>query len=159
MGVFPPVNMFRGATELTLDSKGRLVLPTRYRERVAERCGGNLIATIHPGGECLLIYPLPDWEELERKLMRLPNLRPDAQRVQRLLVGHATDLELDSHGRMLLPATLRDFATLVRDAVLIGQGSHFELWDETRWTERRGEWLKAKTSDSELPPELESLTL
>jgi len=159
MGVFPPVNMFRGATELTLDSKGRLVLPTRYRERVAERCGGKLILTIHPGGECLLIYPLPDWEELERKLMRLPNLRPDAQRVQRLLVGHAADLELDAHGRMLLPANLRDFAGLSRDAVLIGQGSHFELWDETRWNTGRDQWLKSKTSSTDLPPELESLTL
>jgi MraZ protein len=159
MGAFPPVNMFRGATELTLDSKGRLVLPTRYRERVAERCGGKLILTIHPGGECLLIYPLPDWEELERKLMRLPNLRPDAQRVQRLLVGHAADIELDGHGRMLLPANLRDFASLSRDAVLIGQGSHFELWDEARWSGRRDEWLKAKGSSTDLPPELESLTL
>jgi MraZ protein len=159
MGVNPILGMFRGATELTLDSKGRLALPTRYRERVAERCGGRLIVTIHPGGECLLVYPLPDWEALEHKLMQLPNLRPDAQRVQRLLVGHAADLELDSHGRMLLPANLRAFAALSRDVELIGQGSHFELWDEKRWTERRDEWLNSKATSSELPPELESLTL
>ena len=159
MGSNPILGMFRGATELTLDSKGRLALPARYRDRVAERCAGRLVVTIHPGGECLLVYPLPDWEELERKLMQLPNLRPDAQRVQRLLVGHAADVELDSHGRMLLPANLRSFAALSRDVELIGQGTHFELWDEARWTERRDQWLNSKASSSELPPELGSLTL
>ena len=97
--------MFRGANKLTLDAKGRMVMPTRYRERLQERCGGKLVVTVDKD-QCLLIYPLPDWEDIERKLMRLPTLNPQARRLQRLMVGHATDLELDGHGRVLLPREL-----------------------------------------------------
>jgi len=102
---------------------------------------------------------LPDWEEIERKLMRLPTLNPQARRLQRLMVGHATDLELDGHGRVLLPPKLREFALLTRDAMLIGQGLRFELWDEARWTERRDEWLASEESATDLPAELETLSL
>jgi MraZ protein len=108
---------------------------------------------------CLLLYPLPDWEEIERKLMRLPTLNIQARQLQRLMVGHATDLELDGHGRVLLPADLRAFAGLTRDGVLLGQGNRFELWDEPRWTERRDEWLKNADLPTELPADLESLSL
>jgi MraZ protein len=150
--------MFRGANKLTLDAKGRMVMPTRYRERLQERCGGKLVITVDKD-QCLLIYPLPDWEEIERKLMRLPTLNPQARRLQRLMVGHATDLELDSHGRVLLPPQLREFGLLTRDAVLVGQGVRFELWDEARWNERRDEWLASDDSATDLPAELEALSL
>ncbi|MGH8198334.1 MAG: division/cell wall cluster transcriptional repressor MraZ, partial [Steroidobacteraceae bacterium] len=113
--------MFRGATKVTLDAKGRMVMPTRYRERLAERGEPHLVVTIDRD-QCLLIYPLPDWEEIERKLMRLPTLNEHARRLQRLMVGHATDVELDGHGRLLLPPKLREFAHLDRNAMLIGQG-------------------------------------
>src|SRR6202034_4710020 len=132
--------MFRGANKLTLDVKGRLAVPTRYRERLQERCGGNLVVTVDKD-QCLLIYPFPDWEELERKLMKLPSLNPQARRLQRLMVGHATDLEIDGHGRMLLPSELREFAKLERHGMLVGQGNKFELWDEARWGERCDQWL------------------
>jgi MraZ protein len=99
--------MFRGANKLTLDIKGRLAVPTRYRERLQERCGGNLVVTVDKD-QCLLIYPFPDWEDLERKLMKLPSLNPQARRLQRLMVGHATELELDGSGRILLPPSLRE---------------------------------------------------
>jgi len=72
--------------------------------------------------QCLLVYPMPDWEEIERKLMKLPSFDPRARRLQRLMVGHATELDLDAQGRVLLPSNLREFASLTRDAVLIGQG-------------------------------------
>jgi len=150
--------MFRGVNKLTLDAKGRMVMPTRYRERLLERCGGNLVITVDKD-QCLLIYPLPDWEEIERKLMRLPTLNPQARRLQRLMVGHATDLELDGHGRVLLPASLREYGLLTRDAVLIGQGVRFELWDEARWNERRDEWLASEDTTTDLPAELETLSL
>src|SRR5580698_8981908 len=127
--------MFRGANKLTLDVKGRMVMPTRYRDRLQELCGGKLVVTVDRD-QCLLIYPLNDWEEIERKLMRLPTLNTQARRLQRLMVGHATDLELDGHGRLLLPQELREFARLGRTAMLIGQGNRFELWDESRWVER-----------------------
>jgi transcriptional regulator MraZ len=150
--------MFRGANKLTLDSKGRMVIPTRYRDRLQERCGGHLVITVDKD-QCLLIYPLPDWEEIERKLMSLPSFDREARRLQRLMVGHATDLELDAHGRLLLPPNLREFGLLTRDAVLIGQGHRFELWDETRWNERRDEWLANENSATDLPADLEKLSL
>jgi MraZ protein len=150
--------MFRGANKLTLDAKGRMVMPTRYRERLQERCGGKLVVTVDKD-QCLLIYPLPDWEEIERKLMRLPTLDPRARRLQRLMVGHATDLELDGHGRVLLPANLREYGLLTRDAMLIGQGVRFELWDEARWNERRDEWLASEEDATDLSADLETLSL
>jgi MraZ protein len=158
MGLAAHPKMFRGANKLTLDVKGRMVMPTRYRERLQEICGGKLVVTVDKD-QCLLIYPLPDWEEIERKLMRLPTLNPQARRLQRLMVGHATDLELDGHGRVLLPPKLREFGLLTRDAMLIGQGSRFELWDEARWNERRDEWLASDDTTADLSAELETLSL
>jgi MraZ protein len=151
--------MFRGANKITLDAKGRLAMPTRYRERIIERSNGRLVATVDRSDRCLLLYPLPEWEEIERKLMRLPTLNAVARRLQRLMVGHATDLELDTHGRVLVPPKLREYAGLSRDAILIGQGSRFELWDEALWDESREKWLAVDETVEELPAELESLSL
>src|ERR1700727_3509285 len=100
MGFRTHPKMFRGANKLTLDAKGRMVMPTRYRERLQERCGGKLVITVDKD-QCLLIYPLPDWEEIERKVMRLPTLIPQARALQRLMVGYAAALELHGHGRLL----------------------------------------------------------
>ena len=158
MGPGPIQNVFRGANQVTLDAKGRMVMPTRYRDRLVERSNGRLVVTIDRD-QCLLLYPLPDWEEIERKLMRLPTLNTHARRMQRMMVGHATDLELDGHGRVLLPSELRTFAGLTRDGVLLGQGNRFELWDEVRWTQKRDEWLKDEELPAELPADLESLSL
>jgi MraZ protein len=151
--------MFRGATKVTLDAKGRLAMPTRYRERIFERSNGRLIATVDRSDRCLLIYPLPEWEEIELKLRRLPTLNPAVRRLQRLMIGHATDLELDSSGRILVPPSLREYAKLSKTAMLIGQGSHFELWDESHWNENCEQWLEVDVSVEELPPELATLSL
>lgn len=151
--------MFRGATKITLDAKGRLAFPARYRERLTARCEGRLVCTVDPD-YCLLIYPLPDWEEIERKLMRLPSLNRKSRRLQRLMVGYASELDLDSHGRILIPRELREFASLDRQAILFGQGNKFELWDEARWNERRDSWLAEDTEDGvDLPAELGQLSL
>jgi MraZ protein len=150
--------MFRGATKITLDDKGRMVMPTRYREQIQELAQGKLVVTVDRD-QCLLIYPLPEWEQIERKLMSLPSLNPTARRLQRLMVGHATDLPLDGHGRVLLPPELREFALLERHGMLVGQGNRFELWDEARWNERRDLWLKNEEAATDLPSELESLSL
>lgn len=150
--------VFRGANKVTLDAKGRMAMPTRYRDRITERSQGRLVVTVDRD-KCLLIYPLPDWEEVERKLMRMPTLNESARRLQRLMVGYATDVELDGHGRLLLPPKLREFASLQRDAMLIGQGARFELWDEAIWEGNRDQWLEASQSTSDLPPELASLSL
>ncbi len=151
--------MFRGAAKVTLDDKGRMVVPTRYRERLLERSQGQLVVTVDRDGECLLIYPLADWEQFERQLMQLPNLPERSRRLQRLMVGHAADLVLDGHGRMLLAPELREIAGIDRRAMLIGQGNRCELWDESRWIERRDFWLKSEASATDLPAELDSLSL
>ncbi|HYM48158.1 MAG TPA: division/cell wall cluster transcriptional repressor MraZ, partial [Burkholderiaceae bacterium] len=109
---------------------------------------------------CLLLYPLPDWEEIERKLVKLPSFNKQARRLQRLLVGHATECELDGAGRILLPPPLREFAALNKDIVLIGQGNKFEIWDAQTWNVRRAEWLGQGGGDEgPLPSELENLSL
>ena len=151
--------MFRGAAKITLDDKGRVVVPARYRERLLERSQGQLVVTVNLDGECLLIYPLNDWEQVERRIMELPTFNEDSRRLQRIMVGHATDLALDGHGRMLLPPELRELAKLNRHAVLIGQGARCELWEEARWNERRDVWLKTQASPASLPAGLDSLSL
>ena len=147
--------MFRGATKVTLDAKGRLAIPTRYRERLTTRCDGQLVATVDRD-YCLLIYPFPDWEEIERKLVRLPSMNKVARRIVRIMVGYATEVDMDSNGRILVSRELRDFASLDRNAMLIGQGNKFELWDEQSWNEKRDAWLE-QDDDGELPPDLESI--
>ena len=149
--------VFRGATQITLDAKGRLAIPTRYRERIAARCGGQLVATVDKD-YCLLVYPFPDWEEIEQKLVALPSLNKQARRLQRLMVGYATEIEMDGSGRILLPRELRDFAGLGKQAILLGQGNKFELWDEESWNAKRDAWLNDE-DDMDLPSELESLSL
>ncbi len=148
--------VFRGATKVTLDAKGRLAVPTRYRERLAARCDGHIVVTVDKD-HCLLVYPLPDWEELERKLVRLPSMNNVARNIVRIMVGYATEVDMDASGRVLLSRELRDFASLDRHAILIGQGHKFELWDEAIWNEKRDAWLSAET-EGELPPDLESLS-
>jgi MraZ protein len=132
--------VFRGVNEIALDGKGRLAVPTRYRDEILALCSGSLVFTIDRES-CLLLYPLPVWERLEAALVRLPNLDPHARRLQRLLLGHATEVTMDGHGRLLVPAPLRDFARLDHDAVLVGQGEKFELWDATLWRDNRERWI------------------
>lgn len=138
--------MFRGINPLTLDAKGRLAIPTKYRARLQSESGGQLVVTVDRE-RCLLLYTLPEWEEIERRLLRLPTLNPKVRRLQGLLIGHATDVELDGHGRVLLPQVLREIASIERKAVLIGQGNKFELWDEQTWSDRRDRWLAEEDAD------------
>lgn len=134
-------------------------MPTRYRGDIEESCGGQMVVTVDRD-HCLLLYPLPEWEVIERKLVKLPSLNKQARRLQRLLIGHATEVEMDNAGRILLPPPLRDFATLDKHIVLIGQGNKFELWDEQEWNSRRDGWLKeGEDEEGGLPVELESLSL
>ena len=151
--------MFRGVNTLNLDAKGRMAMPAKYRDRLMASCDGQLVMTVDRD-HCLLLYPLPEWEEIERKLVKLPCLNKQARRLQRLLIGHATECELDSHGRILLPPPLREFAGVEKKVVLIGQGNKFELWNEQAWTERRDTWLaEGEEEEGALPAELESLSL
>ncbi|MEK7323343.1 MAG: division/cell wall cluster transcriptional repressor MraZ [Pseudomonadota bacterium] len=150
--------MFRGVNALNLDTKGRMAMPARYRDRLQEMCNGQLVITVDRD-HCLLLYPLPEWEVIERKLVKLPSFNPQARRLQRLLIGHATEVEIDGAGRILLPPPLREFAEIDKRVVLIGQGNKFELWNEASWDASRERWLAEEDGEHPLPAELESLSL
>ena len=133
-----------------------MAIPTRYRERLSSRCDGQIIVTVDKD-RCLLIYPLPDWEDLERKLVRLPSMNKTARRIVRIMVGYATEVDIDTNGRILVSRELREFASLDKQAMLIGQGNKFELWDEDIWNQKRDEWLNEE-EDGDLPADLESIS-
>lgn len=133
--------MFRGITKVSLDAKGRMALPARLREQMIDVCGGKVVLTIDMREKCLMLYPLPEWEKVQETLSGLSNVRSDIRTVQRLLIGHATDLDLDSQGRVLIPALLRDYALLGKKLILLGQGNKVEVWNEQQWQERLGDWL------------------
>lgn len=151
--------MFRGVSSINLDDKGRLAVPTRYRPELSDCCDNQLVVTVGLD-KCLLLYPLPEFEEIERKLVKLPALNKKAKRLQRLLIGHATECELDGQGRFLIPEPLRNFAGIERRVALIGQGNKFEIWDEAGWVTARDEWIDEEQADDEdLSPELGALSL
>ena len=133
--------MFRGDVLLNLDPKGRLAIPTRYRDRLAEACSGSLVATISLTERCLAVYPFPEWKRIEDHLQNLPALDQQAQAISHLLIGHAAECEMDSHGRILVPPSLREWAGLDKRVRMVGQIRKFELWDEDGWAVRREELL------------------
>lgn len=148
--------MFRGATSLNLDVKGRLAMPTKHRDALHTQSSGNLVITAHPHG-CLLLYPQPAWEPIQAKLMSLSSFDKRASGLQRLLVGNADDIEMDGAGRILIPPSLREFAQLEKEAKLVGQGSHFELWSIEAWRKQQQDVM---ASDSlQMPAELEGFSL
>ncbi|MDV2858845.1 MULTISPECIES: division/cell wall cluster transcriptional repressor MraZ [Oceanimonas] len=135
--------MLRGAHAISLDSKGRLAIPTRYREPLREQCDGLLVCTIDISHPCLLLYPLGEWELIEHKLRSLSSTQPTERRLQRLLLGHATECELDGNGRFLVPAPLRLHAGLEKKIMLVGQLNRFEIWSELRWQQQINDDLLA----------------
>ena len=151
--------MFRGASTLNLDTKGRFAIPTKYRGRLVDSCDSQLVVTVDKD-RCLLIYPEPVWVEMEKKLKALPSFNKATRILQRLYIGHAQEVEMDAQGRIQLSPTLRKFAELDKRVALIGQGEYFELWDQDIWDQQRDDWLENVDLDNlELPPELQSLSL
>ncbi len=152
-------DVFRGANAISLDAKGRLAMPSRYRDELVSRCNGQLIVTIDAVDPCLTVYPLPEWEIIEAKLRELPSLREETRRLQRLLIGNAVDLELDGNGRFLVPPRLREYAKLDKRAMLVGQLNKFQLWDEDKWNAVAEADLAAIKEPGGLPDELRDLIL
>ena len=151
--------MFRGVSSLNLDAKGRIAIPTRYRDLLAESCNSELVITVDKA-RCLLIYPQPIWLEIEEKLKSLPSFDEDARNLQRLYIGNAHDIEMDGQGRILLPQELRRFANLDKKVALVGQINKFELWDEETWNSRQDAWLqKIDLNKLDLPPEFKSISI
>jgi MraZ protein len=152
--------MFRGLTAIQIDAKGRLSIPSRYRTALLDETGNTVIVTIDTEQPCLLLYPTPRWLEIEQKLEQLSSFHPASRRIQRLLMGHATDVELDNQGRILIPPLLREYAHIDKSAMLVGQGKKFEIWDDAQWQAGRSAWLAdASNGLSAMSAELLALSL
>ena len=148
--------VFRGVTQLALDAKGRLAIPAKHRDALTPAGDGRLVLTADPS-RCLLLYPLAAWEPIQARLMGLSSFDPRIRNVQRLLVGHADDVDIDGAGRILVPPALRRYAALDKQVVLVGQGHKFELWDEAQWSAQTAQAM-AFPADG-LPPELDGVAL
>jgi MraZ protein len=151
--------VFRGSSEVTLDVKGRMAMPARYRELLTEKYNGHLVATVDFVQRCLLLYPIDGWEVLQQKLEALSSFDEASRRVQRMMIGHAHDLEMDGSGRILLPQILRSRAQFDKELVLVGQGKKFEIWSKENWDAQADSWFSGESGGSELPPALLSLSL
>jgi MraZ protein len=128
--------MFRGASAINLDSKGRVTIPTRYRQSLLDDCHGQLVCTIDTVQSCLLLYPLHEWEEIELKISKLSTTHPHERRIRRLLLGYATEGEMDRNGRFLLSSPLRQHANLEKEIMLVGQYNKFEIWGAAQWQQQ-----------------------
>jgi MraZ protein len=152
--------MFRGANAINLDSKGRLTIPTRYRQSLLDDCQGQLVCTIDISQNCLLLYPLPEWEEIELKLSKLSSTNPQERRLQRLLLGYAMEGEMDKSGRILIAPTLRQHAALDKQIMLVGQLNKFEIWDADNWQKQISEDIETeKQGQFELTERLQDFSL
>ncbi|MCY4153788.1 MAG: division/cell wall cluster transcriptional repressor MraZ [Gammaproteobacteria bacterium] len=152
--------MFRGFSSVSLDSKGRLAVPSRYRERLVGGADGALVQTLNPLDRSLWLYPLPEWEIIEAKLADLSDFDTQSRRAKQMMRGYATDCQLDTHGRILIPAELRDYAQIDKQAVILGQGNKFEIWNRTSWQTQREHWLQQLGDEQGAPAAaLQSLSL
>lgn len=152
--------MFRGANAINLDVKGRVAIPTKYRQMLLDDCQGQLVCTIDTQQSCLLLYPLTEWEEIELKLSKLSSMNPHERRLQRLLLGYASEAEMDKNGRFLLPAPLRQHASLEKEVMLVGQLNKFEIWDAAIWQQQIHEDMDTeKAGDFELTERLQEFSL
>lgn len=152
--------MFRGASSISLDSKGRFAIPAKYREGLSETCGGSLVCTVDADYPCLLLYPLPNWQVVEDKLIKLSSMNSMERRLQRLLLGHADECDMDKSGRLLIAPTLRKYASLSHKIMLVGQLNRFEIWDEDAWNAQIAADLDVDLTQTEsLSERLQDFTL
>lgn len=143
-------SVFQGTSALALDAKGRITVPVRHRESLAELCANQLTLCRHPVG-CLMVFPRPAWEAFRDKLLTLPM---SAEGWRRLFLGSAQDVEIDSASRVLVAPELREAAALDRDVLLLGNGARLELWDPKRHADHL-----AATLASEMPASIQDFVL
>jgi MraZ protein len=135
-----------------------MAIPAKFRKHLDVCCDGKLVVTVDHVENCLQLYPMPEWEVVEQKLTALPSMDPKVRSLKRMLMGYATECEMDGHGRINLPAMLREHAGLEKSMVMIGQGNKFELWDEQSWNQLMGECQQEDFSGI-LSTELASLSI
>lgn len=136
--------VFQGASALTLDSKGRIAIPARHREALSAMDVTQLTLTKHPEGS-LMIFPRPAWESFRDRVAALPM---NASGWKRVFLGNAQDVEIDGSSRVLIAPELRAAAGLTRDVMLLGMGSHFELWDAQRYAEHEAQVMQSPLPDA-----------
>ena len=137
------IQVFQGASSIVLDAKGRLSVPTRYRDVLSATAASQLTITKHPHG-CLMIFPRNEWEKFRERIASLPM---QAQWWKRIFLGNAMDMELDGSGRVLVSPELRAAAGISKETVLLGMGSYFELWDLATYAAQEAEQMKGEMPD------------
>lgn len=148
--------MFQGETAITIDDKGRLAIPTAYREIVARDCGNRLVITYNPfESGCLYLYPQPVWERVRDQVNALPRTKKNSRLLQLKLVGAAAFAEPDGSGRISIPASQRGAVGIEKKAVLLGMGDKFELWSE----QAHHEQIRQTLGDADLGEDLLDLAL
>ena len=135
--------MFQGASSLSLDAKGRLSVPTRHREVLSATASGHLTVTRHPHG-CLMLFPRPEWEKFRDRIAALPM---EAQWWKRIFLGNAMDVEMDATGHVLISPELRAAAGIAKETMLLGMGTHFELWDKTSYESQEAQAMQGAMPD------------
>jgi MraZ protein len=148
--------VFQGETAITVDDKGRLAVPTAYRDQVARECGNRLVLTYNPFETgCLWLYEAKAWERVRDEVMAMPNTKKTVRALQQKLVGSAAFLELDANGRVTVPPSHRTSVGIEKKAVLLGMGDKFELWSEQAHRAQ----IQQTLSDEDLSDELLDLRL
>ena len=148
--------MYRGATRINLDGKNRIAIPTKYREKILIESSGLLVLTAHIY-KCLLLYPQFAWEPIQEKIMNLSSFEKKSSGLQRLLVGFAEDISLDKASRLVIPSELKNYAEIDKNAIFIGQGSHFEIWNSDHYYEHLTQINI--TEENDFPDELKGFSL
>ena len=148
--------MFQGASQINLDAKGRMAVPTRLRDPLTQGGTVGVVLTAHPEG-CLLLYPIPAWDPVRARVMAFPSTNPQASLWKRLLIGFAEELVPDGAGRLLISPELRAYARIDQRVMCVGQGSHFEIWDLEGWNQQL-ERLRSG-GFAALPPGMENFSL
>ena len=152
--------MFRGINTVSIDNKGRLAIPSCYREQLMAEADGRLVTTISPLDRSLWIYPLPEWEIIDAKLADLSDFDKQGRRAKQMMRGYAKDQILDGQGRISLSQETRDYAQLEKQIVILGQGNKFEAWAQNNWEEQRDQWLAEVADESSEPSAaLQSISL
>lgn len=134
--------MFTGASTLNLDAKGRIAIPARHRAALGERCGSRLVVTVSPMEKCLWLYPGDRWQEVAAQLSELSPFVPEHKILKRLMLGFASEQEMDRQGRIMLPPELREYAGLDKKATLLGQGERFEIWKGESMPQTLEDWVE-----------------
>ncbi len=144
--------MFRGRFEYALDDKGRIKIPSKFKDILYKKSLKTLVLTIFD--DCIYAYPQDVWEELEKKAVNLPLTNKSARRFKRMFFASAQDVNIDSQGRILIPPVLRNDSAIAKDVVILGNLDHIELWSKDSW---ENESKALKESEEDLSDAIEQL--